>query len=64
MTHLPTLQFSTDNTFAKLLDQVVALLLGLPPTVVHLHPVVVSIRNAATGNQTRMTIMGGYYGHA
>lgn len=64
MTNLPTLQFSTDNAFAKLLDQVVALLLGVPPTVVRLCPVVVSVRDAATDAQTRMTIMGGNYGHA
>lgn len=64
MTSLPTLQFSANTAIAKLLDQVVVLLLGTPPTVVGLRAVVVSGLDAAAAFQNRMTIMGGHYGHA
>lgn len=64
MTSLPTLQFSANTAIAKLLDQVVVLLLGTPPTVVGVRAVVGSPLDAAAAFQNRMTITGGHYGHA
>ena len=67
MTNLQTLSFSTDNAIARLLNQVVVLLLGTPPVVVRLLGVVSATVNttaAAQFSQNRSNTMGGCYGHA
>lgn len=62
---MTTHNFSNYQAFAKLLNRVVFLLLGTPPTVVRLSQVVVFALSAATANtQTRITMQGGCYGRA
>lgn len=62
---MTTQTFSNYQAFAKLLNRVVVLLLGTPPTVVRLSGVVAFALNAAAANtQNRITTQGGCYGRA
>jgi hypothetical protein len=64
MTDLQTLSFSINNAIARLLNQVVVLLLGTPPVVVRLLGVVSAPVNTTAIAQTRWIIRGGYHGCA
>jgi hypothetical protein len=64
MTTLSTLSFSADNAFAKLLNRLVVLLLGTPPTVLDLGSVAGFAQPMATTAPARMMIQGGCDGHA
>ncbi len=63
---MTTQTFSNFQAISKLLNRVVVLLLGTPPTVVSLSRVVVFALNAATAadTQTRIRMQGGCYGRA
>ncbi|WP_303674979.1 hypothetical protein [Vampirovibrio chlorellavorus] len=63
---MTTQTFSKCQALSKLLNRVVVLLLGTPPTVVCLSRVVVFALNAATAanTQSRITLQGGCYGRA
>ena len=60
---MTTHTFSNFQAISKLLNRVVVLLLGTPPTVVRLSQVAVFVLSAAT-TQTRITMQGGCYGRA
>ncbi len=63
---MTTHTFSNFQAISKLLNRVVVLLLGTPPTVVRPSQVVVFALSAATtaNTQTRITMQGGCYGRA
>lgn len=63
---MTTQTFSNYQAFAKLLNRVVVLLLGTPPTVVRLSGVVAFALNATTAanTQSRIPMQGGCYGRA
>lgn len=64
MTTSSTLSFSADNAFAKLLNRLVVLLLGTPPTVLDLGLVAGFAQPFAPAAPAQIMIQGGCDGHA
>jgi hypothetical protein len=64
MTTLASLSFSAENTFAKLLNRLVVLLLGTPPALFELGPVLVFPSPVASAAPVRIMIQGGCDGRA